>query len=128
MTHAATLRALLDETLDPADFTHEAHVGAAYEALAAQDFADALAAYSAGVRKLAGRSGAEGLFSATITFAYFSAIAERMRTTPRDGADAFIRANPDLLDGSFLSSRFSPDRLASPVAKAIPLLPDRAGA
>ncbi|MEL7466105.1 MAG: hypothetical protein AAFN79_18680 [Pseudomonadota bacterium] len=126
MTHAETLRALIDGSLDPKAFSHEAHVGAAYEALAARDFADALAVFSAGVRSLAKRAGAEGLFSATITFAYFSAIAERMQTDRCASAEAFIRANPDLLDGSFLKTRFSPDRLASPIAKTIPLLPDRA--
>ena len=124
MTYEEIFNRLIDETLDPDDFTHAAHVGAAFEALRRETFADALATFSTGIRSLAVRAGAEGLFSATITFAYFSAIAERMRESDYADAAVFIEGNPDLLNGSFLKTRFSRDRLSSPLSKEIPLLPD----
>lgn len=126
MTYRAKLDRLLDGTLAPEDFGHADHVGVAFEMLRRAEFIEAYDGFSKGVRDLARRAGADGKFSATITFAYLSVIAERMRRKEYADGAAFIADNADLLDGTFLKSRFSPERLSDEEGRASPLLPDLA--
>ena len=123
---ARKLDALTDGSLAPEDFSHVDHVMVAFEALRRQDFADAHAQVADGICNLATRAGVPEKFHATITFAYMSAIAERMATAPCADAAKFVAANEDLLDRDFLAARYTPERLASPLARTTPLLPDRA--
>ena len=119
-----TLDALVDGSLAPETFTHADHFAVAFEALRRHPFAEAHALVANGIRALATRAGAPEKFNATITFAYMSAIAERMASTPTEDFEGFLAANDDLLERTFLASRYSPERLASPLARTTPLLPD----
>ncbi|MEE4297934.1 MAG: hypothetical protein V2J24_00710 [Pseudomonadales bacterium] len=126
-SHArTTLDELLDGTLAPEAFSHRDHLVAAVEALRRHPFAEAHALVADGIRALAERAGAPEKFNATITFAYMSATAERMANGPCEDVERFLVANADLLDSSFLESCYSPERLATPLARSVPLLPDRA--
>ncbi len=118
------LERLMSGTLDPGDFGHLDHVGATYEALARHEFFDAAYRVSSALRALAERGGVPEKFNATMTWAYMSLIAERMRTTEhRDAAD-FIEHNPDIAGRAVLEPWYSQQRLKSDLARSIALLPD----
>ena len=110
--------------LDPGAFPHRDHVGVAYEMLRSYDFMEASARYAEGLRVLAARAGAPDKFNATITLAFLSLIAERMRTTEHADYDGFIVRNPDLLSKDVLQKWYAPARLRSDLARSVFLLPD----
>ena len=118
------LQRMVAGTLDAGDFGHLDHVGVAYEALARHDFFDAAGVMASGIRNLAERAGVPDKFHATITWAFLSLIAERMRTTEHDGAADFIDRNPDIGSGGALAPWYSQQRLKSDLARSIVLLPD----
>lgn len=120
----ATLEALDTGAIDPAQFTHRDHVVLAFEALRQDDFFTASARIARGLQALAHRAGAPEKFNATITHAFLSLIAERMREG--EDTESFLAANPDLLQGAALRHRYSRARLEDPRARRIALLPDRA--
>lgn len=127
-TGAETLEGLLAGTLDAAAFTHLDHVAVAHEALRRYDFETAHARVAAGIQALADRAGAPEKFNATITFAYMSAIAERMDGAADGDFGDFLDRSGELLSPEFLAQRYSPARLHSPLARRTPLLPDLPGA
>ena len=55
-----------------------------------------------------------------------SLIAERMQTSPHDNAADFLRRNVDLTESAILAMWYSRERITSPMARSIALLPDRA--
>jgi len=109
--------------IDPAGFRHVDHVGVAFEALSRHSFFKALQIYADGLMGLVEKAGVPEKFNATVTFAYMSAIAERMASAPAESAADFIAANPALLSGEVLS-RYSPERIKSDLARQVALLPD----
>ncbi len=124
MTYAEELDALMAGTLTAAGFGHGNHVGVAFEALKKFDFFKSYEVLAEGLSGVASRAGVPEKFSATVTFAYLSAIAERMAKGTYATGEAFLAANPDLLGRDFLAGLYSPDRLASALARNLPLLPD----
>ncbi len=127
MDHRKTLEGLVTGRLDPAGFRHRDHVGVAYEALSCTGYFEALHLVGGGIRGLARKGGDTSKFNATITQAFLSLIAERMSTTPHRDAEDFLERNPDLLQRDLLSPWYSRQRLGSPLARRIALLPDLAG-
>ena len=121
-----TLDALVEGTLAPEEFSHRDHLVVAVQALSRHDFEEAHALVADGIRALTVRAGVPEKFNATITFAFMSAGAERMADYTDFDAERFLAAHPELLERDFLASRYSPERLASPLARRLPLLPDRA--
>jgi hypothetical protein len=117
-----TLQALDAGTLDPKAFRHRDHIVLAFEALRQEEFFAASARIARGLRGLAAKAGAPEKFNATITHAYLSLIAERMREG--ETLDAFLAANPDLLDKARLRGLYSAERLADPRARQVALMPD----
>jgi len=109
--------------IDPSGFRHVDHVGVAYEALTRHGFFKALQIYADGLMALVEKAGVPEKFNASVTFAYMSAIAERMHRQSSVSAADFIAANPDLLSGDVLS-RYSPAWLKSDLARQVALLPD----
>ena len=111
--------------IDGATFGHADHVHMAFEVLRRhRNFAEAAAAYSVALRRIAARAASPGAYHETITLAFLSLIAERMVDAPRDSFDEFVRDNPDLLDKDLLARWYAPERLMSPVARATFVLPD----
>lgn len=123
-SYKTKLAGLKDGSLVPSDFTHLDHIGVAYEAISQLEFFEALLIVAKGLRDLATRADAPEKFNATITFAYMSLIAERMKTGHYSDAQDFIRNNRDLTEKSLLGSRYSRARLFSVAARSIPLLPE----
>lgn len=122
------LRALDTGTLPLAEFHHSAHVRGAYLYLTRFEFTDALGAMRRAVKSIARRNGKEGLYHETITVAFMTLINERIAA---DAAaidwPAFAARHPDLFAGNPLQALYSRERLMSPLARRIFLLPDRAG-
>ena len=112
-------------TLHTCDFSHQAHIGVAYEALEAYPFFDALAVFAKGIQAAATASGAADKFHATVTMGFMSLIAERRATgTYRDAAD-FVARNPDLRVKETLAKWYSADLLGRDLARSVALMPDR---
>lgn len=111
-------------SLDATAFRHRDHVGVAYEMLRSYDFMEASARYAEGLRFLATSAGAPDKFNATITLAFLSLIAERMRTTEHADYDGFISRNRDLLSKDVLEKWYTSERLRSDLARSVFLLPD----
>jgi hypothetical protein len=127
--HATKYEILLDamrrDDLHACNFGHADHVGVAYQALEEMEFFEALALFARGIRGAAERSGAIGKFSATVTLAYMSLIAERRATGAYAGAEDFIARNPDLGTPGLLERWYSPEVLDSALARDVVVMPDR---
>ncbi len=123
--YVATLHSLVDGTLDPHSFDHKDHVGVAFEAMARHDFFEAAHLLADGLRGLAERAGVPEKFNATVTMAYLSLIAERMHKGAYSDGNAFLRANPDVMDKNVLAPWYSKERLNAAVSKTIPVLPEQ---
>ena len=110
---------------DPDSFDHEAHVYVARELILDAGQEEAAFRFSRTLRALTEGLGVAGKYHETITRFYVFVIAERCRLTPGADWETFKARNPDLLDGSLLRERYSPDRLASDEARRFFVLPDR---
>ncbi|WP_108882345.1 hypothetical protein [Anderseniella sp. Alg231-50] len=120
------LQRLRAGTLAPKDFSHTDHVGVAYEALMRHDYVEAVGIISRGIKTLAAAAGDTSKFNATITMAFVSLIAERMQASAHDNAADFLTRNADLTGPDVLAPWYSRERITSPLARSIALLPDRA--
>jgi hypothetical protein len=109
-----------------AGFPHREHLRMAFEMLRRHDFPETVLHYSRALRMMAEKAGKPQAFHQTVTIAFLSLIAERMEAASTDDFAAFVRANPDLIDKSVLARWYSPERLASGVARRTFLLPDPA--
>ena len=109
------------------DFHHEDHVRVAYEMLDTYDFVDACSRYANTIQAMANGVGVPEKFNVTITFAFMSLVAERKAVFEGVGLEAFLKANPDLLDRKVLQAWYTDERLASPDARNSFPLPDRKG-
>lgn len=114
--------------VDPAAFTHREHVRMGYELLCRHDFPEALQRYSRGLRILVERAKAQDKFNLTITVAFLSLIAERMKADDTGDFATFASDHPELFDRGLLLRFYTAARLNGPQAKGTFLLPDRAPA
>ncbi len=110
--------------LDPGAFRHADHIGVAYQMLGEEDFVAAAARYASGIRSLATQAGVPKKYNVTITMAFLSLVAERMRTTPHEGYGEFIANNADLLEKDVLGGWYSRERIESDLARTVFLMPD----
>jgi hypothetical protein len=126
MTHTVSpddrrfLAALEASKLEPGEFDHRAHVRAAYLFLtetsperAAERMRDTLRAF------LQHHGVDASKYHETITKAWILAVRHFMEQTPgTQSADAFIDANPRLLDDKIMLTHYSAELLFSPHARA----------
>lgn len=113
---------------DPERFTHEAHVYVAWCYLRENTLCEAIARFSAALKRVTGKFGLESKYHETITWFFMIVVAERLGTTTTDGWHAFRAENADLVTDSktLLARHYSRERLSSPLARRLFLLPDRA--
>jgi hypothetical protein len=78
-------------------FHHADHVRLAFAYLRQYDPLLALDRFSAALKQFARNQGKPGIYSETITYAYFFLIRERMARSQSLEWDRFARQNPDLL-------------------------------
>ena len=124
----ALLRAFEDGTLPPASFHHRDHVRTAWALLEQRPVLEALAVFTAGLRRLAAAAGKPGLYHETITWAYVLLVQERRAAAGAEDWPAFAARNPDLLawKPSVLESRYyREETLWSARARETFVLPDR---
>lgn len=121
---SAALRTFLHGETDAKTFRHRDHVEMAFEILSRHpDFVTAAGAYASSLRQIATRAGHANAYHETITLAFLSLIAERLARNSYGDFEQFARANADLLDKGALTRWYSAERLGSPVARAIFVLP-----
>jgi hypothetical protein len=128
MDDAEFLRAVEGCTLPGERFRHADHVRLAWLYLRDHPLLEAIARYTATLKRFAAHHGAPRKYHATITWAYLLLIHERMHITPTAGGwDAFCRANADLLawQPSVLERYYDAETLASPIARETFVLPRR---
>jgi hypothetical protein len=122
------LTAFEQATLPPAEFRHATHVQVAWLLLRRDPMLEAAARFRDALRRYAASLGKPGLYHETITLAYLFLIHERMHRSPDGSWEEFAAANADLLAWrpSVLDVYYRPDTLASEMARATFVLPDRA--
>ena len=110
----------------PSDaFDHRGHVRLAWLYLRDQPLLLALPRFIDTLKRYASSLGATGKYHETITYAFLFLIHERMARPPATTTfDAFANANPDLL-GPILQRYYRAETLASELARAIFVMPDR---
>jgi hypothetical protein len=123
------LNALESCTLPESEFTHAAHVRAAYLYLCEHDFAAALSRMAATIRRYATHLGKPDRYHETITVAYFTLIREHLyKHGDGGGWEGFASANRELFEPGLLLRFFRREQLESEVARRIFVLPRGAGA
>lgn len=120
---SALLDRLEQGQLEPAGFGHRDHVGVAVAALRRYDFFRAMLVVADGIAVAAARAGAPGKFNATITLASMSRIAELLDRWGDGPIAGFVDAHADALTPNALAGLYGGERLASPLARRIGLLP-----
>ena len=111
-------------TLPSSLFDHRHHVRLAWIYLREEPVLDALAHYIRSLKRYAGSLGAGAKYHETITFAFLFLIHERMQRVAAETFDAFAAANPDLFE-PILQRYYTPETLASELARTTFLMPDR---
>jgi len=128
MTDQELIIRLEDGTLSHEGFHHREHVRAAFLFLTKYPVLDALLGFSKALRKLAENRGKPQAYHETITWAYVLLIQERMkRAGTKQKWEEFAENNSDLLawqDG-ILARYYRPETLASDLARAVFVFPDR---
>jgi hypothetical protein len=117
-------------TLAPGEFRHRQHVEVAWSYLSQYPPAEALARFAANLRRYAASLGAPSKYHETITWAYLLLINQRRACTsgPDDDFETFARKNDDLFQPDAIARFYTPETLASPLARRVFLLPDAVAA
>lgn len=112
--------------IPPANFGHRAHVRAAYVYLTQHDTDDAAGRMRDTLVAYLRENGVDpAKYHETITRAWIMAVRHFMaRTPPTHDGDAFIAANPQLLDASIMLTHYSKGRLFSDDARNAFIEPD----
>ena len=128
MTDREFLAAFEDGSLPEDRFHHADHVRAAWLILREEDPAAALGRFSAALKRFAAAKRKNGLYHETITWAYLLLVNERMERVGRAVRwEEFGASNPDLMTWrpSVLDRYYTPETLASDLARRAFVLPDR---
>jgi hypothetical protein len=107
-------------------FDHRAHLRLAYGYLCQGSAESAHASMQRALRAFLAHLGIpDGKYHETMTRAWILAVRHFMQKTPAQGcADAFIDANPELLDSKIMLSHYSADLLFSTAARQDFVEPD----
>jgi hypothetical protein len=122
------LIAAFEQGSAPGAFHHADHVRVAFAYVSELPILDAIARFSAALKRFAQAKGKPNLYHATITWAYLLLIRERMARAGRmQSWEEFSESNPDLLQwkGGVLTSLYPQETLDSDLARQIFILPNR---
>ena len=109
-------------------FHHTDHVRVAFVYLSRYSVLQALEMFSEGLKRFAAAKGKQGLYHATITWAYVLLIHERMARAARvQSWEEFAGENSDLLQWKrgILGRYYTEEQLGSDLARAVFVFPDR---
>jgi hypothetical protein len=115
-------------SISPESFHHADHVRLAFCYLRLYSPLESLQKFSAALKRFAARSGKEGLYHETITWAYLLLINERMARFGRQQTwEAFAAANPDLFTwkNGILYRYYTEATLQSELARHVFVFPDK---
>ncbi|MGH9330392.1 MAG: hypothetical protein ACRD09_08120, partial [Vicinamibacterales bacterium] len=93
LTDEELLAGFENASLSNDSFHHEQHVRVAWMFVRRYGMPDALARFSAALKRFAEAKGTPGLYHETITWAYLLLIAERLARGPLDPWDRFAAHN-----------------------------------
>jgi hypothetical protein len=122
------LIAEFEEGRAPGDFHHADHVRVAFAYVCQFGMPEALARFSAALKRFANARGKPNLYHQTITWAYLLLIGERMaRAGKRQSWEEFSAENGDLLvwKEGILQRYYRQDTLESELARQTFVFPDR---
>jgi hypothetical protein len=111
------------EAADLDSFTHRDHLRVAFAYARRGGIDHAIDRARHGLRHIASAHGEPERYHETLTTAWARVIAHHA-VTHADGFDAFVEANPHLLDRQLLLAHYSHERLFSPAARARFVEPD----
>jgi hypothetical protein len=122
----AFLAAFEAATIPGSEFRHRQHVRVAWLYVREYGTEEALRLMAVGIRRFAVANGATALYHETITRAWVLLVAAAVRRHPAiDGFDAFVEANPGLLDKETPYAFYRRETLASDAARSAWVEPDR---
>ena len=110
-------------------FDHTAHVYVAWQYVRTTDLLTAIGRYRDTLIRLTRKLGVPDKYHETITWFYMVAVSEGATGRCREDWSLFVKSNPELFarNPSAVGRHYSPERLASPVAREAFVLPDLAG-
>jgi hypothetical protein len=113
--------------LGPEDFDHRGHLRMAWLHLVRYDVDEASRRVCSGIRDLAAKFDVPEKFNHTLSEALMRIMAGRMSRDGAEDFDAFLRANPDLVDDCIgvLALHYSDELLNSDSARGGWVEPDR---
>jgi len=128
MTANRTLIAQFEQGRAPNGFHHADHVRMAFAYVSEFPLLEAIARFSAALKRFALSQGKPNLYHETITWAYLFLIAERTRADQVGSWDEFAKRNADLLvwKGGVIERYYTKRALESDLARRMFVLPDRA--
>jgi hypothetical protein len=122
----AFLAAFEAATLPGAEFRHRDHIRLAWLYVRGHGARAARRLVGRGIRRFAAAQGAEARYHETVTQAWVRLVAAAVRRHPSiDDFDAFVEANPGLLDKDTPYAFYRRETLASAAARAAWVEPDR---
>ena len=98
-------------------FSHREHLELAWNYLRIYDADQAFEAVAAGIRQVAAMHGASDKYHETITRTWVHLVALHMASGEAESFDAFIAANPGLLERDLLSRHYSQKLISSREAR-----------
>ena len=127
VTPDITIERLESGDIDAGTFDHESHVYLGWLYVGAYPLPEAISRFSAALKRLVKKLGAEGKYHETITWFYLLLIAERRSSATDHSWFTFRRQNSDLFarQPAILQQYYSDELLGSDRARAGFVLPDR---
>lgn len=112
-------------TLPVAQFHHRQHLQVAWWLLRAEPLLAAMARFVDGLRRYAASIGKAEIYHETMTWAYLLLVHERLERAGRERSwDEFERGHPELFTRELVHAYWTPETLASPLARRTFILPD----
>jgi hypothetical protein len=129
LTDEELLRGFEAASLPDDGFGHREHVRVAWMFVKRHGLPDALAEFSAALRRFAAAKGVPQLYHQTITWAFLLLIGERLARQPAATWTEFAAQNPDLLSWkpSVLDRHYRSETLWSDLARETFVWPDNEG-
>jgi hypothetical protein len=116
---------ILEEIIESrGSFGHREHLELAWTYLHLHPLDEAASAMTAAVRHVARRHGVEDKYHETITRAWLQFVAVHMQRWGAESFEAFIEANPDLLDRKLIEHFYSRGLIFGGPARAAWVEPD----
>ena len=125
-SEVADLVARFEDCTQPvAQFRHRQHLQVAWWLLRQQPLLPAMARFVEGLQRYAASLGQSQIYHETMTWAYLLLVHDRLERAGRERSWAeFERDHPELFTRELVHAYWTPETLASPLARRTFILPD----